>query len=99
MEIFHEILSACRKPSSRTRIVYRCNLSFGMLKKYLDVLTEMGLIGLADGEANGLYQATNKGKEFVQHYRQMINLINNRQIETAIVVSTYSDYIPRIHEL
>jgi predicted transcriptional regulator len=99
MEIFHEILSACQKPASRTRIVYRCNLNFGMLKKYLDVLSEMGLIGLTDSEANGFYQATDKGKEFVQHYRHMISLINNRQMETSIVVSIYSDYIPRIHEL
>lgn len=70
-----------------------------MLKKYLDVLAKKGLIDLSDSEANELYKATEKGKEFIQHYRQMVDLMTNRQLKTLTLISSYNNYISSIREI
>jgi DNA-binding PadR family transcriptional regulator len=70
-----------------------------MLKKYLNALAEKGLIDLSNSEANGLCRVTEKGKEFIRHYRQMVDLMTNRQLKTPALISSYNNYIPNIHEI
>ncbi len=60
VEIVHEILSVCDDDGARrTAIMYRCNLNFFQLKRYLSGLSDKKLIWENDA---GRYQLTPKGQ-------------------------------------
>ncbi|WP_256623000.1 MULTISPECIES: winged helix-turn-helix domain-containing protein [Methanolobus] len=55
-----EILRAAMEGAKKTHIVYRANLNFEVVNRYLTMLEEKGLIEKKDS----LYVTTEKGKEF-----------------------------------
>ncbi|WP_319507956.1 winged helix-turn-helix domain-containing protein [uncultured Methanolobus sp.] len=55
-----EILRAALEGAKKTHIVYRANLNFEVVNKYLSLLKEKGLIEQKDN----LYVTTEKGREF-----------------------------------
>ncbi len=60
VEIVHEILSVCDNGGARkTAIMYRCNLNFFQLKRYLSGLSDKKLIRESDA---GTFQLTPKGQ-------------------------------------
>lgn len=76
VDILMDILVVASKEASKTDIVYKTNLNFSVVKKYLDFLLRKGLI-----EANGVrrdrksYQTTDKGRLFIKLYREAVELI------------------------
>ena len=44
LDINNEILELCRTPQKRTNIVYKANLNFKIVKKYLDNLVDNQLL-------------------------------------------------------
>lgn len=69
--IFAEILRIASDGAKRTRIVYQANLSFGLMKEYVQTLTERGLIEFIDGE---LY-TTDYGFEFLEKFEEFMEVI------------------------
>ncbi len=72
MDIMASILKETRRPSRKTRIMYRSNLSFRQLKVYLKLLVEEGFleaIPIEEGKtvAEG-FQTTDKGRSFLRAY-------------------------------
>ena len=63
VEIVADILDGCRKESSRTAIMYHCNLSFESTTKYLAWLTLIELLWKEPSTRK--YQITTKGKRFL----------------------------------
>jgi predicted transcriptional regulator len=62
-----EILRAALEGAKKTHIVYRANLNFDVVNRYLYLLKEKGLI-----EQNGnLYITTEKGREFQNIAREL----------------------------
>ena len=59
-EILHDMLSQMQNPTILTHILYKNNMSYGQLKKYLDRLRECKFI-----EKNtNTFHITQKGREF-----------------------------------
>jgi len=59
-EISADILEAARAGARKTHIMYRANLSFNMLCRYLDLLTTNGLLN-PDTSMDELYRTTEQG--------------------------------------
>lgn len=69
-EIIGEILSLTTEPSTKTSVVYRANLNFNIVNRYLDLLLRSGLVG-ATGGSSKKYEITEKGLEFLNAYRNL----------------------------
>jgi len=67
LEIIVDILSVAMKDAKKTEIVYKANLNFKRVGKYLPYLEEKGLIENMGSE----YKTTEKGKQFLRDYRKM----------------------------
>ncbi len=72
VEIMAEILCLCTKPQSKTRIMYGSNLSWKMLQQYLGYMQEHGLLETKD---ESKYATSNKGREFVEKWNELKELI------------------------
>jgi predicted transcriptional regulator len=77
-EIIYDILAITKKPTNKTNILYKCNLSFSQLQKYLKYLRNKGLLDSSSNNGKMVYQATTKGKEFIKDYENL-----NRSLESS----------------
>ncbi|SFM23385.1 winged helix-turn-helix domain-containing protein [Methanolobus profundi] len=62
-----EILRAALEGAKKTHIVYRANLNFEVVNRYLSLLKEKGLIE----QKGNLYVTTDKGKEFQEIAKEL----------------------------
>ena len=62
-----EILKAALEGAKKTHIVYRANLNFDVINRYLVLLQDRGMIVKKDN----LYVTTEKGKEFQELVREL----------------------------
>jgi predicted transcriptional regulator len=70
MEISADILKVALYGAKKSHIVYRANLNFEVVKRYLQYLSEAGLIKFPSFE-NRLFKTTRKGKEYIQRYENL----------------------------
>jgi predicted transcriptional regulator len=70
IQIAADILEIAKDGSRKTRIMYQGNLSFDLLQKYLDMLVNFGLLEVRGG-AEKSYIATEKGRRFLEDYREL----------------------------
>lgn len=78
LDIIADILDASCGGVKKTYLMYRCNLSFRQLKYYLNFLLKNALLRAAvqNGDRDpGLFEVTDKGKEFVKAYRRLTALM------------------------
>ena len=80
LQILAEILKIVKSGAGKTRIMYQANLSFTMLKKYLNYAQETKLVTCP--ENGNRYFATPKGHEFLEKYERY--LLRNRQVEDQL---------------
>jgi len=74
LDIIADILEASYNGTRKTYFMYRCNLSFRQLKFYLSFLLRKGLLDNIEEGFNpnpGLFQITDKGKEFLKVYKSL----------------------------
>ncbi|WP_342306518.1 winged helix-turn-helix domain-containing protein [Methanolobus sp. ZRKC5] len=62
-----EILRAALEGAKKTHIVYRANLNFEVVNRYLSLLKENGLIE----QKGNLYVTTDKGNEFQEVAKEL----------------------------
>ncbi|WP_321428839.1 winged helix-turn-helix domain-containing protein [uncultured Methanolobus sp.] len=62
-----EILRAALEGAKKTHIVYRANLNFEVVNRYLSLLQENGLIE----QKGNIYVTTDKGKEFQEIAKEL----------------------------
>ena len=67
LSIVAAILDAARLGASKTRIMFRANLSFKLLEKYLDISMRAGFVQVDEYK----YTLTGKGEEFLKQYTQL----------------------------
>lgn len=66
MSIMADVLMTLKEPRIVTHMMYATNLSYGQLKKYLALLTNIGLADEVKGRENRrLFRITEKGMIFV----------------------------------
>jgi len=66
MSIMTDVLLTMKEPRIVTHMMYATNLSYGQLKKYLTLLTNIGLAEkVKDKENQHLFRITKKGMIFV----------------------------------
>lgn len=83
MEITADILRIAKNGAKKTRIVYRANLNFKILHEYLDELGEAGLIA-NDQEGNGLIKTTERGMQYLEHYRKFNQFLTYLAPQTSL---------------
>lgn len=66
MEIIADILGIVENGARKTQIMYKGNLSYKLLTRYLGEVIGAGLVCV--GERAGLYQVTTKGRMFLKHF-------------------------------
>lgn len=64
-----EILKLCKLPQGKTRIMYRTNLSWEMLQRYLAQLESRGLLEVHHSKIT--YTTTEKGSKFVEKWDEL----------------------------
>ena len=64
LEIVAELLRiASQGGATKTALVYKANLNFKLVQRYLDYLESKGMIVHSDGEPGIVYYSTEKGRE------------------------------------
>jgi predicted transcriptional regulator len=91
LDIIYEILTLSRKPVRKTRILYKCNLSYELLQKYNEYLISNGLLMFFEEDGNLYFQLTETGKKFRKGYEQLKKIELNLQS-----VSEKKDFAPFI---
>jgi predicted transcriptional regulator len=90
LEIAAEIVGICKDGAKKTWIVYRANLNFKIIKKYLDWLLGSGFLQ-KDG---AIYTTTLGGEDFLDEYDHLKNKlfleVGWLELQTAIVVFSIS---------
>ncbi len=67
MDITAELLYVAKNGARKTHLVYKANLNFVLIKKYLVRLTENGLLESVDER----FYTTDKGARFLDQYEIM----------------------------
>ena len=75
-EIMGEILSIAADGVRKTTIVYRANLNFNVVNRYLDLLIREGLINAAAG-SEMKFKTTEQGLGFLKAYKNLKGTTKN----------------------
>lgn len=78
LDIVADILNVSIDEVRKTHIMYRCNLSFKQLKRYLGFMMRKGLLHPVlepKKTDSGLFEITTKGKEFLRAYKDLKSLM------------------------
>lgn len=74
VKIIVDILEIALKGAMKTEIVYKANLNFKIVQKYLDFLIKKGLMSVSSNKRKK-YKTTEKGREFIKRYKEAFELI------------------------
>ncbi len=80
LDIIADILQVVSQNPKKTHIMYKANLSYKVLKKYLRKLSEASLINYICEKQ--CYTLTVRGKNFLEAYREYSR--NNRHLEKRL---------------
>lgn len=80
LDIIADILRVAKQNAKKTEIMYRANLSYKVLEKYLKKTTQACLLEF-DGEER-CYILTKKGQEFLEAYKDYAKI--NKRVEQHI---------------
>ena len=70
LQIQADLLDLAREGSGITRLVYQGNLNFNAIKPHLERMFNSGLMDLV----NGIYYTTDKGRKFVEAFKELMLL-------------------------
>ena len=70
LDISAEILQVAQTGAKKTQIVYKANLNFLLVKKYLKNLIEKGFVNKNDTR----YYTTEKGRDFLIRYQEFSSM-------------------------
>lgn len=82
IDIIASVLREAQGGSKKTRIMYRCNLSFRQMKVYLNLLVKKDLLETLNLEQGNsmmeVYRTTNDGQSFVKTYDQLKEILGEK---------------------
>ena len=77
LEIISDMLEAVEDGAKKTHIMYKANLSYSLLNKYLEVTNDADLLFLK----NDIYVVSEKGKMFLVRYNDYSTRMKKLQIQ------------------
>jgi predicted transcriptional regulator len=83
LSIIAEILEIAKGGTLKTRIMYSANLSFVQLNAYLKFMLQAHLIDKFVYVGKEVYQATEKGLDFLQRRREIVALLETEDEKRA----------------
>ena len=69
-----EILELCTEPTVKTQIMFKMNLSYTGLQKFISQLQKAELLKLSEGDKK--FVTTEKGLEFIGKYEEIKELLS-----------------------
>ena len=78
IEIMADVLALSTSGIKKTHIMYRANLSYEQIIHYLTQLLGKGLLAQDISDGALVYRTTEKGREFLNCYSKMTDLITER---------------------
>ena len=81
-QILCKILQACCNGTTKTQIVYSCNMNFHTVVPYIELLIKSGLAERLEGE-HIRYRTTPKGAKALWHMQELEELIGEMGEEGA----------------
>jgi len=76
-QLIAQILEIClQSDSSKTRIVYRANMSFNAIESYMDLLTSKGLLK-ASSDKYPIYSTTPKGERVLKSLKAIEEMVGS----------------------
>lgn len=81
-DILAAILRAAKRPESKTHIMYRSNLSYRQLERYLAALLAKNLLKVSEerhSKATKLFVTTERGLSFLNAYRTLEEFIREEE--------------------
>jgi len=78
-EIIYRILRNCEIATQKTRIMYKSNLSYEQLQKYIKFLVSINLLEEIEKDGKTFYQINESGKEFIDEYRSLMNMLRTNK--------------------
>jgi predicted transcriptional regulator len=84
LEIIYAILSICHKPVNKTSILYKCNLSFSQLQKYMEYLFSHNLLRSIQEKQRDYYHVTDKGKTYIEEYEKLTGLLKEEKDNSTV---------------
>ena len=78
LDIISNILIEAKQGKTKTRIMYKCNLSHDQLKNYIQLLLEIGFMDkqLGTDKQKKTLMTTSKGLKFLRKYAEIQAIIN-----------------------
>lgn len=73
--IISEIIMLLRTPASKTRVMFKCNLSFEQTNKYITFLLSIKMIEKNKSADYLKYQSTLKGLDFAFKQQQILRML------------------------
>jgi predicted transcriptional regulator len=70
--IMMDIIGIARKPTSKTHIMFKANLSFSQLNEYIGFLLQHNLLEKVVCDGKIFFKATKKGQEYINLQQQVI---------------------------
>ncbi len=86
LQIIADILVIVRNGSKKTHIMYQANLSYKLLRKYLDKVITAGLVKTENGDS---YVLTGKGEEFLNRHEEYSKAHKRAQKERSILETMF----------
>ncbi len=68
LDICADLLNVAKSGAKKTQLVYKANLNFKIIKKYIKRLSEYGFLGSEGGQ----YFTTEEGNRFLTQYREFV---------------------------
>ena len=79
IEISAEILKVAMNGARKSHIVYKANLNFKIIRKYLNNLEKSGLI-TSSPDKNKIFSTTKKGREYLDHFEAFEDFTKNPEV-------------------
>ena len=84
LDIIADILRTANRGSKKTRLVYKTNTNFVLMKEYLELLEKRGLVILYDAKV----YSTDAGNEYLLYYDELMQLLKNNVKKDPIDLKT-----------
>ena len=78
LSIIYHILWICQETQvSQTKLMYKANLSYFQLKKYVKTLMIKGLLQETIQDGKKSYRTTPRGRQYIEAFRGLTQLLGN----------------------